>query len=406
MNDKKQLLKSGLLAILGALLLNCSAYAQSLSDSSKISLLTCGSGSELYSVFGHSALRVHDPVKELDFVYNYGTFDFNTPNFYLKFAKGDLNYLLSIGRYKYFLPGYFAEERWVKEQELNLTLAERQKLFDALQFNARPENREYRYDFFFDNCATRLRDQVFNAVNGEVVLKDTIGQGLTYRQLYGNYLKQSPWVEFGIHLLLGAKADLKADAWHEMYLPDYLYWQFANSKISCSDGSVKPLVKQDETLLSFDETENAPSAVTPVMAFGLLFILTLVLSVWAYKSKRSLIAIDLVLLGVSGLASLLFVFLWFFTRHGVTANNFNLMWALPTNLVLAFLLTQKTPKFESFTKILTCISCAIVLIFVLSMQWLPQCFPNGLIFISLSLLIRFLFIIQQRGWGVKMNQKH
>lgn len=401
MNDKKRLYKRGFLAILCALILNCVASAQALSDSSKISLLTCGSGSELYSVFGHSALRVCDPVQELDIVYNYGTFDFDTPNFYLKFAKGDLNYLLSIGRYKYFLPGYYAEQRWVKEQELNLTLAERQKLFDALQLNARPENREYRYDFFFDNCATRLRDQVFSAVNGKVILKDSIGQGLTYRQLYGNYLKQSPWIEFGIHLLLGAKADQKADAWHEMYLPDYLYYQFANGKVIGTDGNSKSLIKHDETLLSFDDTENEPSAITPMMAFGFVFILILGLSVWSYKSKRSLIAIDWILLGATGLASLLFVFLWFFTKHSVTANNFNLMWALPTNLVLALFLSLKTTKLESFTKILTCFSCAIVFIFVISMKWLPQCFPNGLIFIALSILIRLMFIIQERGWGIR-----
>jgi hypothetical protein len=372
--------------------------SQVLSDSAKISLLTCGSGNELYSVFGHSALHVSDPSNDINWVYNYGTFDFNTPNFYLKFANGNLNYLLSVGRFQYFLPGYFQEGRWVKAQILNLDKVEKQRLFDALQLNAKKENRDYRYDFFFDNCATRLRDQVFNAVSGEVALKDSIGQGLTYRQLYSKYLEKSPWIEFGIHLLLGVKADLKADAWHEMYLPEYLYYQFQNSQIVDANGIKKPLVLMNDNLILMDENKTETSLFIPFVVFLLFFAGVVALTFIGIKTKRDFYSIDLLLLVLSGLSGLLFVFLWFFTRHGVTAQNFNLMWALPTNIVLAFLWGLKSTINLGFTKYLTCATTALALIFVLGMAWFPQVFSKGLVFLVLSILTRLVYRIWSYGF--------
>ena len=179
-----------------------------LSEGSKISLLTCSSGEELYSVFGHSAIRVNDPDNKIDLVYNYGTFDFSTSYFYFKFAHGNLNYMLASGQFRYFLPGYVMENRSVKEQILNLSQKERQKLFDAIIVNSQPENRNYRYDFFYDNCATRIRDIVLKSIEGQYVIDKESTHNMTMRQLYGQYLNKSLWTQFGIHLLLGMKADV------------------------------------------------------------------------------------------------------------------------------------------------------------------------------------------------------
>src|SRR5690606_22569898 len=136
-----------------------------LSPRAEISIITCGPGEELYSSFGHSAFRVKDPALKLDFAYNYGTFDFNKPNFYIKFAQGKLLYELSVSYFEDFVYNYKIEGRWVKEQVLNLSQDEKNQLFNFLNINAQPENKEYLYDFFFDNCSTKIRDVLEEVLN-------------------------------------------------------------------------------------------------------------------------------------------------------------------------------------------------------------------------------------------------
>ena len=146
------------------------AQAPQLSSESTISLLTCGPGPDVYTYFGHSALRVTDPTLKLDRVYNYGTFDFNVPNFYGQFIDGKLFYMLSVVRYKGFIPDYMAENRFIKELQLNISLDDRQNLFSLLEINYLPENRHYWYDFFKDNCSSRIRDIVVNFQKAKQIL--------------------------------------------------------------------------------------------------------------------------------------------------------------------------------------------------------------------------------------------
>ncbi|HNE28922.1 MAG TPA: DUF4105 domain-containing protein, partial [Saprospiraceae bacterium] len=183
-----------------------------LSDSSFISLITAAPGEELYSTFGHSALRVKDPARNFDRCYNYGTFDFDQPNFYLNFCRGKLLYYLNVERRRDFEYEYLMDRRTLREQTLDLDASQKQQLFDLLQENALPQNREYKYDFFYDNCATRIRDIVEKALLYQVFFDSTTTKkGTTMRQLLKPYLLDKPWTRFGIDLILGQAADRVAE---------------------------------------------------------------------------------------------------------------------------------------------------------------------------------------------------
>lgn len=354
-----------------------------LSNEAKISLLTCSSGEELYSVFGHSALRVYDPSNQLDLVFNYGTFDFNTSYFYLKFGHGNLNYMLSVGQFQHFLPGYVIENRSVTESVLNLKPHELQKLFDSLLVNAQPQNRNYRYDFFYDNCATRIRDMVIAAIDGKVLISEQSSHNLTMRQLYGQYLKHSRWTEFGIHLLLGMKSDVASTPYTEMYLPEYLSAQFDNMRI-VRDSLTTQLVASKQVLLERESLPIVSDPWSPRLVLGLFMVLIILFSLMEWKLKWNLIALDRFLFLVTGLLGCLLAYLWFFSKHTATVWNFNLLWALPTLLVLTFT-TKRTQLF----KILALVSFIGTLLFIVIYPFIPQEFPQGILLLVLALAVRF-----------------
>ncbi|WP_372745530.1 DUF4105 domain-containing protein, partial [Lutibacter sp.] len=176
-----------------------------LSDKATVSVLTCGPGDQLYSTFGHSAFRIFDPSTGFDKVYNYGTFDFNAPNFYLNFVKGKLTYQLSTTRFNYFMAEYQYENRWVKAQVLNLTANEVQQVFNFLENNAKPENKNYQYDFFFDNCSTKIEAVLVAALPTKITFSNNhITTYKTHRDLIADYTKNQKWAKFGIDLALGS----------------------------------------------------------------------------------------------------------------------------------------------------------------------------------------------------------
>lgn len=368
--------------------------AETLSENSTISILTCGPGEELYSVFGHSAVRVRDSIANLDIVFNYGTFDFNTPNFYLKFANGQLDYLLTVSRFQSFFQTYQWEERSITEQRLNLTQNEKQQLFDALVQNAQPQNRAYRYSFFFDNCATRIRDRVFDCFAPNSIAIDEHGAGLTFRQLYGTYLDYSPWIKFGIHLLLGKDADKQASGMQEMYVPDYLYKQFKNTSIVQLDGTHKPLVSLETELLSYPRPiAQKPWYFWPSTIFIAILALSVLLTLIDIRRKKLSVWFDSLLLIPVVLAGFLFVFLWFFTKHGVTESNFNLLWSHP--IVMVFLVgLWSTRKYNSiFFKFLTGLLVLANIAWLIAFAAQIQEFPDGLWAFVLALTIRQLGMV-------------
>ncbi|SHM40343.1 protein of unknown function [Cyclobacterium lianum] len=318
----------------------------------KISLLTCDPGEELYATFGHSAIRVRELETGRDLVFNYGTFDFNTPFFYVKFIRRTLDYQLSLTTTENFLYEYNYFRRSVREQELNLSDVQARAVVAFLQKNYRPENRKYRYDFFFDNCSTRIREMM------ESVLGNSLKWNLpqpeeekSFRNLIDEYVYPLPWSDLGIDLALGAVIDRAANEKEKMFLPDYLEAAFQSASI-IGDGPERPLVSQNNAIYDFPDGERGSfSLVNPYFVFWALAILAGLLTFLGYRKQRLFLGLDIGLFTVLGLLGLLLCFLWFFTEHSQTKNNWNLFWAFPLHLYLAAKLAIR-PQSRGIRKLL------------------------------------------------------
>ncbi len=306
-----------------------------LSESSSISVLTCRAGDDIYNMFGHNAIRVQDPERQMDDIYNYGLFNTQTPNFITKFLRRKLQYWVGKSSMKNFLRGYVYEKRSILEQELDLDLNQRNKLYMALQQNMRPENKYYKYEFFFDNCATRIRDILGDNITLLTYPSEENNQ-VTFRDLLDQFNFVSPWIDFGMDLLVGTPADALADTENQMFLPEYLYKHLSRSSLGH-----KPLVKSSKVILDYEkeynERTNSKSFFTPALLFGFLLLLELFIFLSSRKSSSRWIrfydALWYLILGIGGLV---LVFMWFGTDHITTKNNINVLWMSPLFLFLLF----------------------------------------------------------------------
>ncbi|MDE0560456.1 DUF4105 domain-containing protein [Algoriphagus sp. NF] len=311
----------------------------------RISLLTCDPGDELYMAFGHSAIRVLDNIKGTDYVFNYGTFNFNTPNFYGKFAGGRLDYMLSVSTYADFVATYTREKRSIREQVLNLSLEQEKYMVEFLQVNYLPERRYYRYDFFFDNCATRIRDAMDLVLGDKLVWNDEGADKSekTFRNLIDEYVLNMPWADLGIDLALGAVIDRDATAQEEQFLPDYMEKAFARASI-VGDGPTRPLVKENHVILDFPRQNATMPSLNPYWLFWLVAVVFTVITYIGFKRKRLFIGFDVALFSILGILGIVIFLLWFATEHSATQWNWNILWAFPGHLILAFALLRKNLK--------------------------------------------------------------
>jgi hypothetical protein len=348
----------------------------------RISLLTCAPGEELYSTFGHTALRVKNVSAGTDTIFNYGTFEFS-PDFYWKFIKGKLLYSLSVQDSTEFFWEYGIEKRSVQEQVLQLSCDEKQKLYTALQVNAQEQNRYYKYGFLFDNCTTRAGDIVAKNTSSPVVFKNILPKEIpTFRDLIHEYLNKGHeyWSKLGIDILLGAKLDRKVSNREAMFLPDYLLKGFDSAIVNSH-----PLVTPPQTILQMPSPLKGNSFFTPGVVFSLLLAIILVISF--IKSKWAIATInifDFLFFFILGLAGVLLLFMWFGTDHKVCQNNYNLVWALPTNVVMAFFVHSKRLWAKKY------FSIVFWLTVVLALTWLflPQQMNNALISIVILIIYR------------------
>lgn len=311
----------------------------------RISLLTCDPGDELYMAFGHSAIRVLDNIKGTDYVFNYGTFNFNTPNFYGKFAGGRLDYMLSVSTYADFVATYTREKRSIREQVLNLSLEQEKYMVEFLQVNYLPERRYYRYDFFFDNCATRIRDAMDLVLGDKLVWNDEGADKSekTFRNLIDEYVLNMPWADLGIDLALGAVIDRDATAQEEQFLPDYMEKAFARASI-VGDGPTRPLMKENHVILDFPRQNATMPSLNPYWLFWLVAVVFTVITYVGFKRKRLFIGFDIALFSILGILGIVIFLLWFATEHSATQWNWNILWAFPGHLILAFALLRKNLK--------------------------------------------------------------
>ena len=338
-NGKRKLMRYSLLFAIGLILtlfLPATTHGQALpmDAPTTASLLTCGPGDDFYTTFGHSAIRICCPQEGIDKVYNYGTFDFNTPHFYWKFMCGRLDYQLGRTTFDHFMAEYRYEGRWVKEEPLNLTPQQVNNLYILLETNYLPEYRYYRYDFFANNCATRVRDIIYSASGADTVLyRQTPSQ--SYRRLVAEPLKGTmEWWRLGIDILLGLPVDHHCTAPERMFLPLEMSAEMAQGEWSSSTGN-KPLVDKGHMLLAADR-EATPRSFPPLVVFSLLLVAVALLSL----NGRRIAWLDRTLFIIAGTLGLFLVFMWAGTDHLCTARNLNLLWASPLLLLIAIRLDR------------------------------------------------------------------
>ena len=321
-------------------LISYSGFSQTDSCHVRISLLTCSPGQELYSTFGHSALRVTDSVSNEDIVYNYGTFNFDEPGFYTKFIRGKLLYYLSTQDFSSFKQDYEQEKRSMIEQVLNLSCNEKQKMVQLLHENLMGENKFYKYDFLFDNCTTRLRDLLEKAADTTVFFSRVVNKKTTFRQHIFEYMDYNDklWTKLGMDILLGNNTDAVMDNRQAMFLPDYLLKGFDSGRIAN-----KPVVEFKNIVIDLPVEKPQKNFFTnPVFIFWLLLFVIVLISLSKNNfSNWFLYGFDGFLFFITGFAGTIMLVMWFGTEHIVCRNNYNLLWAWPIHAVMAFFVHSK-----------------------------------------------------------------
>lgn len=368
----------------------------------RISLLTCSPGEDLYATFGHSAIRVIDSSRNLDVVFNYGTFNFDEQNFYLKFTRGKLQFSISADYFNSFVYSYQLENRSITEQLLNLTCEEKQSLVAYLDWNMLPANRYYKYDFTFDNCTTRLRDLLDTATNNQLVYDTILSKPITFRNAIHDYLNRNnkSWSKLGIDILLGSRLDRKMTNKESSFLPDNLMQAFDSAKLRDA-----PLVGEKEVILKNKFVPLISDNVTnPLFLFSCLFVLIAFLSFSHNKRiEKVLKSLDGVLFFINGLLGILLIFMWVGTDHFMTKDNYNLLWAWPTNVVAAFYVHSRNSKARIYFLVFALAQLLLLGLWV----FLPQELNMALIPINGILVFRSLltYIAKKRlHAGIKIQK--
>ena len=306
--------------IVGCLLLMCSVgHAIELSDEARISLITCTPGQELYARYGHTALRVYDPQNDLDVVFNYGIFNFNTDHFYWKFVRGETWYELGAVTKKWFMMEYDDTNRPVYEQILNLNAEQRETIWQALLENYQPENRSYLYNFVFDNCATRPYLLISKAL-GDSIQSSYVGfTGVTYRRFIRHYTGVHSWENAGINLLFGPKADQPMTNEQRLFLPEELMLFMDQAVLSngtpiVSESNSEPFV-----------IRQTPWYASWELGLILYFLVVLGFSLWDRHRGRWSWGVELAV-GIPYVLLLIIVtFLTFFSCHPLVGFGWRLL---------------------------------------------------------------------------------
>jgi len=366
------------LIFLIALAVYLPAIGQIDSSHLRISLLTCGPGDEeIYEVFGHTAIRIIDSVQHTDEVYNYGTFEFG-PDFEIQFMRGKLLYCLSVEPYRVFMEEYIQAKRSVEEQVLTIDWKKKEQIAYFLDWNAEPENKNYKYDFFFDNCATRIRD-IFprDEVFGKAFQYGNVlppGKSLTFRDIINQYFYRDHWTRVGVNILLGSRIDKVMTNADIMFLPDYLRDGLKRATVNGNKIAAPPILILPGNQ-SIGGSINGPFIL-------MCFIALLTFAGLSFKQLRVLGKVmSSLLMLVTGLLGCLILVMWFGTDHQGCGNNFNILWCLPTNIVIAFFNPKGKGRYALIAMLLILVS---FLLHIFKIQ--------GLIPEFIPLLLALLFV--------------
>ena len=385
----KNYTKSLLLSLLALLTMSTPLSAQNIGDgdSLKISLLTCGPGDDVYELYGHTALRVHDLRSGDDLVFNYGIFDFDTPNFAWRFMLGQTDYKLGVLPFDRFAYSYARHGRYVDEQELNLNAREKLRLWEALQENWSDKYWTYRYNFLYDNCTTRAVAQVESCVEGKIVWPTSQDGKRSFRMMLHEFTsKASPWNCFGQDLLLGQEVDRPIYVEQQMFSPIYAEHFFDVASIRSSDGSMRLLVGKRQRVVDVEEKTYETFPVSPLMAALMLLAVVLPLSIWEYRRKRLFFIIDYLLMLVQGVAGCVIGLLFFFSEHPAVDTNWLILLLNPVPLVfLPFKIWRDYRRKRDYYYPLMAVA---LMIFVGVSLFGTQNFPAPFMVLALILLIR------------------
>ena len=363
---------------------NTTNYAETPADSIRVSLLTCSPHDEIYSLYGHTAIRYEDKASKTDIVVNYGMFSFKKPFFVARFVLGLTDYEMGIQDFNDFCYEYQYFGSQVTQQEINLTPEEKGQLLKALQDNY-ANARVYRYNYFYNNCTTKARDIILKSINGKIEYKNAIDKSVSFRDLIHGCNANYSWASFGNDLLLGFKADMKTTREEQQFLPDNLMRDFGQAKIVSADGSARPLVKNTEIIVKGNDYAIAgKTKVTPQFVFITLLLLIAAIVVAEFKTKKRFLWVDISLLLASGLAGLI-LFVMLFSEHPTTSTNLQIFILCPLNLYWAIYIIKnkrnerKLRKAWTFLSIMLCIGLSGRLI---------QVYAEGMPLLALSLLLK------------------
>lgn len=352
-------------------------------DRVRISLLTCAPGSEIYALFGHSAIRYENPDQQEDWVFNYGMFSFKDPNFVMRFVKGETDYQLGVIPFAYFEAEYAMRGSSVYQQVLNLTNDEKELLVNLLKENYLPANRVYRYNYFYDNCTTRARDKIEESIQGKVIYPKNEKE-VSFRDILHEFMVDSHWSEFGIDLCLGSEADQPIDERKQMFAPFYMLGAARGAMIHRGD-TVVPLVLEEVKIVDAVLEDEPAFPLSPIFCSLLLLLVTMVVVAWSICKGRSCLAWNALLFFLQGIGGCIIAFLFFFSLHPTVGSNWLLMLFNPLPLLYLPVLIYrgiKGKKDPYHWYNLVCLTSFMILI-----PFLPQEFNPTVLPLALSLIL-------------------
>ncbi len=356
-------------------------------DSIEISLLTCSPGKEVYSHYGHTAIRYTDYTRKVDIAVNYGMFDFNKPFFILRFIFGLTDYEMGISPFSFFCEQYKDMERDIIQQKLNLTLEEKQAIVAALEKNYLPQNRVYRYNYFYDNCTTRARDILLDNINGSVEYQNKLDVYPSYREMVHQLSGDYPWARFGNDLLLGVRADMTTDIQQQQFLPDNLMNDFSNAVIRDKDGFTRPLVSEESKIVvTGPQVIESEFPLRPSTCAWIIFALIVCVILVEFLLKKNFWLFDSLLLVLDGVVGII-IFLMFFSEHPTTSTNLQILLFNPLPLFFVYrvarnAIRKKQDRFWFFA------ACVLILFFL---GGIFQDYAEGTCILALSLLLRCIW---------------
>ena len=376
-----------LLRLLFLLCITVAFSQKNIPNNTQISVLTIGPGNNLNDAFGHSGIRLKTSYS--DIVYDFGRYNFEAPNFYLNFARGKLNYLQGKANYNNLVNFYKQQNRSIKEQILNLSAEEKQSVYTFLETNYAKNQGAYLYDFFYDNCATKIRDVIENATNGNIDYQLPGNyEDKTFRTLIQDQLHPNTWGSLGIDIALGAIIDRTATPREHMFLPKNIHAFYSKATINN-----RQLVSNSKTIINSDtKFKNGTFLLSPIFVLSLIAILIIYITFNDHKKQRRTKGLDAFIQLILGIIGILLTLLWFGTDHTATGYNYNLLWAFPLSLVMVIQAYKAKPKkwFIGYIKFCVLMLC------LLTVHWISgvQQFAPTLIPLLIALFVRYIFLLK------------